>query len=114
VLVPAGALAQGGAKVSPLWLVAAYFVEELGELSLSPVGLSVVTKLAPTRIVGFMMGVWFLSNALGNKLAGWAAGFMSSLPLPTLFGAVAVVCLAAALVMALLIRPVRSLMGGVL
>ena len=114
VLVPAGALAQGGAKVSPLWLVAAYFVEELGELSLSPVGLSVVTKLAPTGIVGFMMGVWFLSNALGNKLAGWAAGFMSSLPLSTLFGAVAVVCVAAGLAMALLIRPVRSLMGGVL
>ncbi len=114
LLVPAGALAQGGVKVSPLWLVAAYFVEELGELSLSPVGLSLVTKLAPTRIVGLMMGVWFLSNALGNKLAGWTAGFMSSLPLPTLFGAVALVCLAAALVMALLIRPVRSLMGGVL
>ena len=113
LLVPAGALAQGGAKVSPLWLVGAYFVEELGELSLSPVGLSIVTKLAPPRLVGFMLGVWFLSNALGNKLAGWTAGFMSSLPLPTLFGAIAVVCLVAALIMALLIRPVRSLMGGV-
>src|SRR5206468_12461196 len=69
LLVPAGASAQAGVKVSPLWLVAAYFIEELGELSLSPVGLSVVTKLAPPRIVGLMMGVWFLSNAFGNKLA---------------------------------------------
>src|SRR5881628_637769 len=113
LLAPAGAMAQGGVKVSPLWLVAAYFVEELGELSLSPVGLSRVTKLAPSRVVGAMMGVWFLSNAFGNKLAGWAAGFISSLPLPILFGWVAAVCLVAALVMALLIKPVRALMGGV-
>jgi len=113
LLVPAGVMAQGGVKVSPLWLVGAYFIEELGELSLSPVGLSVVTKLAPTRIVGLMMGVWFLSNALGNKLAGWSAGFISTMPLATLFGTTAVVTLGAALVMAVLIKPVRRLMGGV-
>src|SRR5260370_34962875 len=70
LLVPAGALAQGGVKVSPLWLIAAYFVEELGELSLSPVGLSLVTNLAPTRNVGLMLGGWLLSNAVGHKLAG--------------------------------------------
>ncbi len=91
----------------------AYFIEELGELSLSPVGLSVVTKLAPTRVVGLMMGVWFLSNAAGNKLAGWAAGFISRMPLTSLFGATAGAMLVAALVMFLLIKPVRSLMGGV-
>ena len=113
LLIPAGAKAQTGVKVSPLWLVAAYFIEELGELSLSPVGLSVVTKLAPTRIVGLMMGVWFLSNAAGNKIAGWSAGFISKLPLVTLFGVTAGVALAAALVMFVLIRPVRKLMGGV-
>jgi POT family proton-dependent oligopeptide transporter len=115
LLVPAGAMAQSGAgiRISPWWLVAAYFVEELGELCLSPVGLSVVTKLAPQRIVGLMMGVWFLSNAVGNKLAGWAAGFFATLPLPTLFGAVAAVTLGAALVMGLLVKPVRNLMGGV-
>jgi POT family proton-dependent oligopeptide transporter len=115
LLVPAGAMAQHGAgvRVSPWWLVAAYFVEELGELCLSPVGLSVVTKLAPTRIVGLMMGVWFLSNALGNKLAGWTAGFFTSQPLSELFGAVAAVCLVAALIMALLVKPVQRLMGGV-
>jgi POT family proton-dependent oligopeptide transporter len=113
LLMPAGAIAQGGVKVSPLWLVGAYFVEELGELCLSPVGLSVVTKLAPTRIVGLMMGVWFLSNAFGNKLAGWSAGFISTLPLPTLFGVTAGVSLVAAGIMFVLIRPVRGLMGGV-
>jgi proton-dependent oligopeptide transporter, POT family len=116
ILVPAGALAQsgGGTRVSPWWLVAAYFVSELGELCLSPVGLSVVTKLSPVRIVGLMMGVWFLSNALGNKIAGWAAGFMGALPLATLFGTVAAVTLVATIILFLLTRPVRRLMGGVL
>src|SRR6266480_3269958 len=113
LLMPAGAAAQSGVKVSPLWLVGAYFIEELGEVCLYPVGLSVVTKLAPARIVGLMMGVFFLSNAVGNKLAGWSAGFISTTPLPTLFGVTAAVTLGAAVVMALLLRPVRNLMGGV-
>lgn len=113
VLVPAGAMAQGGVKITPLWLVGVYFIEELGEVCLYPVGLSVVTKLAPTRIAGLMMGVFFLSNALGNKLAGSSAGFISTTPLPTLFGATAGVCLGAALVMFLLLKPIRNLMGGV-
>jgi len=115
LLVPAASLAQSGAgvRVSPLWLVVAYAIEELGELCLSPVGLSAVTKLAPPRLVGRMMGVFFLSNWLGNLLAGWTAGFFSSMPLPTLFGVVAGVCLGAAAVMYVLIKPVRNLMGGV-
>ncbi len=115
LLVPAGRIAQGGAglKVSPRWLVGAYFIEEWGELCLSPVGLSAVTKLAPTRIVSLMMGVFFLSNALGNKLAGWTAGFFSTMPLSQLFGAVAAVSLVAAVIMFVLIKPVRRLMGGV-
>ncbi|MGH9159797.1 MAG: peptide MFS transporter [Vicinamibacteraceae bacterium] len=116
VLVPAATIAQSGegVRVSPAWLVLALFVTELGELCLSPVGLSVVTKLAPVRIVGAMMGVWFLSNALGNKLAGWAAGFFSTLPLPTLFGTVAGVMLVAALGLFLLVKPTKRLMGDVL
>jgi POT family proton-dependent oligopeptide transporter len=115
LLVPAGSIAQGGSgiKVSPLWLVGAYFIEEWGELCLSPVGLSAVTKLAPVRIVSLMMGVFFLSNSLGNKLAGWTAGFFSTMPLSQLFGAVAAVCLVAAAIMFVLVRPVKRLMGGV-
>ena len=113
VLVPAGAMAQSGegVRVSPWWLVVSYMVSELGELCLSPVGLSAVTKLAPVKIVGMMMGVWFLSNAFGNKLAGWAAGFFSTTPLVTLFGTVTAVLLATALVMFALVRPMRRLMG---
>jgi len=115
ILVPAGATAQSaaGVRVSPWWLIATYFVSELGELCVSPVGLSVVTKLAPARILGLMMGVWFLSNAAGNKLAGWAASFFSTTPLVTLFGVVAAVLIVASVVMFVLVYPIRRLMGGV-
>jgi POT family proton-dependent oligopeptide transporter len=114
VLIPAGAIASSqGIRVSPWWLVASYFVSELGELCVSPVGLSAVTKLAPLRIVGLMMGVWFLSNAFGNKLAGWAAGFFSSMPLNTLFSYVTMVLLISAAVMFALIKPSKRLMVDV-
>src|SRR4051812_30330 len=112
ILVPAGTAAQAeGVRVSPWWLFWAYAISELGELCVSPVGLSVVTKLSPVRIVGLMMGVWFLSNAFGNKLAGWAAGFFSTMPLRTLFGEVAVILLVAAVVMFAIVTPVKRLMG---
>ena len=112
VLMPAGAMAQAGSgvRVSPWWLIAAYGISELGELCLSPVGLSAVTKLSPARIVGLMMGVWFLSNAFGNKLAGWAAGFFSTMPLQSLFGVVTAILLVSAVIMFALVRPMRSLM----
>ncbi|HEY2825485.1 MAG TPA: oligopeptide:H+ symporter, partial [Gemmatimonadales bacterium] len=113
LLVPAGGIAQGGVKIGPWWLVGCYFLEELGEVALSPVGLSVVTKLAPTRIVGIMMGVWFLSNAAGNKVAGWMAQFISSTSLDKLFLINAAVMFGATLVMFVMIKPVRKLMGGV-
>jgi POT family proton-dependent oligopeptide transporter len=117
LLLPAGAMAQqaggGGVLVSSLWLVAAYFLQVVGELCLSPVGNSVVTKLAPPRIVGMMMGVWFLAIAAGNKLAGLIAGLSATIPFTTLFGAVAATTIGAAAVLFLLIGPIRRLMGGV-
>jgi POT family proton-dependent oligopeptide transporter len=111
--MPAGTIAETGLKVSPLWLIAAYAIMEIGELCLSPVGLSVVTKLSPARLVGVMMGVFFLSNALGNKIAGFAAGFVGSMPIPSLFGTVAAVTLGAALVLAVMVPGIRKLMAGV-
>jgi len=114
LLVPAFRLqATPGLRVSPLWLVGCYFIQELGELSISPVGLSVFTKLSPVKIVGFMLGVWFLADSVGNKVAGLAAGFISSAPMPQLFGVIGGVCLAASVVAFLIIKPVRGLMGGV-
>jgi len=112
VMVPAGSIAQGSVRISPWWLITFYLLSEFGELCLSPVGLSAVTKAAPVRIVGLMMGVWFLSNAGGNKLAGWAAGFISTVPLNTLFSVNAVVLLATALVMFMLVKPLKQLMGA--
>jgi POT family proton-dependent oligopeptide transporter len=64
--------------VSPLWLIVVYLLLTFGELCLSPVGLSLVTKLAPARLVGSMMGVWFLSISLGNYAAGWVAGLFNA------------------------------------
>ena len=115
LLFPAGAAAQSaaGVKVSSLWLFGAYFLQVVGEMCLSPVGNSVVTKLAPPRIVGMMMGVWFLAIAVGNKLAGWIAGFSSTVPLTTLFGAVAGATLGATVILFLLIKPIQRLMSGV-
>jgi POT family proton-dependent oligopeptide transporter len=114
LLVPAAKLAQElGVRVSPWWLVGLYFLHTIGELCLSPVGLSIVTKLAPQRIVGAMMGVWFLSIATGNKLAGFAGGFFDRLPLPTLFGAVAAITFVTAVILLVLTPTIRKLMGGV-
>jgi len=115
LLWPAAAMAQSaeGVRVSSMWLFAAYFLQVVGELCLSPVGNSVVTKLAPARIGGMMIGVWFLAIAVGNKLAGWIAGFTSSVPLTTLFGAVAAATLGSAVLLFLLVKPIQRLMGGV-
>ena len=113
LLMPAGSLAEQGIKVSPMWLVWAYFIQELGELCLSPVGLSLVTKVAPARLVSLLMGMFFLSNALGNWLAGWSTRFISTASLPMLFGVIAAITIGAGLILFLLLRPIRSLMGGV-
>jgi proton-dependent oligopeptide transporter, POT family len=72
--------ADAGARVSPLWLVGAYLLHVLGELCLSPVGLSYVTKVAPVRFASLLMGVWFLANAVADKIAGSLAALMDSMP----------------------------------
>src|SRR6185503_19648013 len=72
VIAFASTLAANG-RVSPMWLVIVYFLQTIGELCLSPVGLSTVTKLSPARMVGLMLGVWFLSISIGSYIAGLAA-----------------------------------------
>jgi POT family proton-dependent oligopeptide transporter len=110
VMIGAASAAAGGARVSPMWLFVSYFLQVMGELCLSPVGLSAMSKLAPARIAGLVMGVWFLASAVGNYLAGMAASVYETMPLPTLFTIVAAIALAAALVLALLIRPIRRML----
>lgn len=65
---------QGGVKVSMLWLILAYLFHTLGELCLSPVGLSYVSKLVPARMIAFMFGMWYIAIAIGNKLAAILGG----------------------------------------
>ncbi len=103
-----------GNRVSPGWLFSVFLMHTLGELCLSPVGLSLMTKLAPQRIVSFVMGIWFTASALGNGLGGWVAGFYDTEgggSLQTLFGGVAIYTLAAALLLALLVKPIKKLMA---
>ena len=72
-------------KVGIQWLFGVYLLHTIGELCLSPVGLSSMTKLAPARVVGMMMGVWFLAAAVGNFLGGSVSGLYEDFPLPQLF-----------------------------
>ncbi|MGD0200290.1 MAG: peptide MFS transporter [Bryobacteraceae bacterium] len=113
VLLPAAHAAGRGAMVAPGWLMGVYFMHTVGELCLSPVGLSAMTKLAPARVAGLMMGVWFVSLGVGNYLAGKMASLYESLALTTLFGALAAFAIGAAIVLALLVKPTVRLMSGV-
>jgi POT family proton-dependent oligopeptide transporter len=98
--------------VSPNWLVATYFFHTLGELCLSPIGLSSITKLSPHRYVGQLRGIWFMGAALGNLVAGRVAGLIDSLPLPQLFGAVTMFSMGAGLLLLVFTKPLKSWVGG--
>jgi len=110
ILVFAAKQAEQGVLVSPLWLTATYLLHTIGELCLSPVGLSAMTRLAPARIAGLTMGVWFLATSVGNYLGGRMGGLYESFSLPGLFGALGLFALSAALLLALLIRPIRRML----
>lgn len=104
---------SGGPGVSPVWLIVTYFLHTVGELCLSPVGLSSITKLSPHRYVGQMMGIWFMGAALGNLIAGLVGGKFESLPLPQLFVTVALVSTGAGLFFVVLSKPIKKWVGGV-
>ena len=115
LMIPAAMLTAQG-RVSFWWLVGLYFLEVCGEMCLSPVGLSTVTKLSPPKLVGIMMGVWFLASSFGSKLAGYLSGFFvsdNSWQLVKLYGGIAVGLLAATLVLAVLTPTIKRLMGRV-
>lgn len=103
------------ARVLPTWLTITYLVHTLAELTLSPVGLSATTKLAPRRFVGQMMGIWFLGAALGSVVAGLIAGELSGADrgaMPGLYLRVAVVTCGAGLLLLALSKRVQRLMHG--
>ena len=100
-------------RVSPWWLVGLYLLQTFGEICLYPVGMSMVTKLSPPRLVGLLMGVWFLSIAIGNKVAGWVAGFLKDMPFSQVFKVAFIGAGVAALILVVLVKPIRKLMRGV-
>ncbi len=119
LMVPAANMvlgAGGNLLVSPWWLIGSYLLQTFGELSLSPVGLSSMTKLAPRKFTGQMMGVWFMATALGNLIAGLVGGQVDPNKLdqmPMLFRVTALALFGASVLCALLIIPIRRMMTGV-
>lgn len=108
---------HGTEKVSMIWLVFAYLFHTLGELFLSPVGLSYVSKLAPARMIGFMFGMWYLAIAIGNKLAAVLGGQIDKITekysLSTFFLIFTIVPILAGIIVIVLNPALKKLMHGV-
>ncbi|MEG1838524.1 MAG: peptide MFS transporter [Bacteroidaceae bacterium] len=114
-----------GVKVSLLWLTALYFIHTMGEMALSPIGLSMVNKLTPVRFASLMMGVWYLSNATANKFAGMLSGlypepgkikYLVGFPIESLydfFMVFVVMSGAAAIILFLLSKKLQKMMHGI-
>jgi len=97
-------------KASILWLIGPYFFQTLGELCLSPIGLSMVSKLAPVKLASLLMGVWLSSNGVANILAGYIASFTSNLGHLAIFGGIAVVSITCGLILIGLSKKLQAMM----
>jgi POT family proton-dependent oligopeptide transporter len=105
---------SSGGKVGPVWLLLAYMIHTFGELCLSPVGLSNVTKLAPAKFVSSLMGTWFLGAAIGNTVAGLVGGHAATLTaadLPGYFLNMTLIGGGAGVLILLISRPLRAWIG---
>ena len=116
MIFAANAVVAGGGlvKVAPWWLVASYFFQTCGELFLSPVGLSSMTKLSPRKYVGQMMGIWFLASAVGNLIGGLVGGHVDPNNLqqmPQLFTVTTISLVVAAVILGVLIVPIRKMIA---
>ncbi len=104
LMVVAGLFSDGGSvKVSALWLIGFYAIVTIGELCLSPMGLSLVTKLSPKRLVGLTMGGWFLATAFGNNFSGFFGGIQHLMSPVAFFAVLAGLAALAALFIYLLL-----------
>jgi len=101
ILTIAGYFAQSG-LVSPMWLVVGYFVMTIAELCLSPIGLSLVSKLAPKQFLSLMMGSWFLTSFFGNMIAGFWGGKYGVISTTTIFGILALITLFSSIILKIL------------
>ena len=110
IMAMAGNLSTGGI-VSPLWLVSAYFIMTVAELCISPIGLSLVSKLAPKQCISVLMGTWFLTSFFGNIFAGMWGGRYGTISTETLFLTLAVISLVSAIGLACLIPKIKKYLG---
>ena len=114
VMVGAAKLVTAGSQAAPYWLILTYLLHTMGELCLSPVGFSSVTKLAPKRFVGQMMGIWFLAASLGNLMAGLMAGRFdpeSLNEMPGLFMQIVLTTVGSGLLLLMFTKPIKRLIG---
>jgi len=110
LIMLAAAHTAGSAQASWLWLLAFFVVITIGELYLSPTSLSLITKVAPLRLLSMMMGVWLMTNFFGNFLAGYLGTLWSSMAKGDFFLMLAVISAAAGLAIALMHRPLRAVL----
>ena len=112
VMIVASQGMQAGAMRSVLWLVGSTAIYTVGELYLSPIGLSFVTKVAPARIVSMMMGVWFLANFIGNYMTGYLGTFYERMPHDRFFLLLAGIGVAAGVVLFVMSRPMEKVVAA--
>ncbi len=113
ILQAARIFETSGHRVTPLWLVVLYLLQTFGEICLYPTGMSMVTKLSPPHLVSILMGFFFLALAVGNKLAGVIAGMLTDMTFSQVFQVGMITSGVAAVILLLLIKPIRKLMGDV-
>jgi POT family proton-dependent oligopeptide transporter len=111
VLIPASGAVQRGGLAGPQWLMILYLLHTCGELCLSPVGLSAMTRLAPGRTVGLIMGIWFLATSLGNYMAGRAVGLTQSMSMGRFFLLMTIVPVSIGVILLVLAGPIRRLLA---
>jgi len=111
VMVPAARIVEGGAQATGMFLVLLYLLHTCGELCLSPVGLSSMTKLAPASISGMVMGIWFLGSSVGYYIAGRATGLYASMKMSDFFLVICVLPAVAAIIFFVLNRPIQRMLA---
>jgi POT family proton-dependent oligopeptide transporter len=111
LMIGAGRIVDGGSKASFGWLVGCSFLLTVGEIYLSPVGLSLVTKIAPARIVSAMMGMWFLSSFFGNYMSGFVATYANKMSSTSFFLLLAGTSIATGVLMIVLYLPLKKAIG---
>jgi POT family proton-dependent oligopeptide transporter len=114
VMIGAATFVAAGQQVWPTWLVFTYLFHTMGELALSPVGLSAMTKLSPRRFAGQLMGMWFLCLALGSSVAGLIAGSFDTEAVetwPWQYMQIVLISVGTGLVLLLFAKPLRRLAG---